>query len=123
MQLTHPHGIGPDCRRINSVVSTIGDKWSVMIVMVLIVRPHRFNEMKRAIGGISQQMLARTLRALERDGTVARTVHATVPPQVEYALTDLGHSLAEPILALGNWAQRHIDEIERHRASFDGRTL
>jgi DNA-binding HxlR family transcriptional regulator len=82
MQLTHPHGIGPDCRRINSVVSTIGDKWSVMIVMVLIVRPHRFNEMKRAIGGISQQMLARTLRALERDGAVARTVHATVPPQV-----------------------------------------
>jgi DNA-binding HxlR family transcriptional regulator len=123
MQLTHPHGIGLDCRRISSVVSTIGDKWSVMIVMVLIVRPHRFNEMKRAIGGISQQMLARTLRALERDGTVARTVHATVPPQVEYALTDLGHSLAEPILALGNWAQRHIDEIERNRVSFDGRTL
>lgn len=122
MHQTHPHGIGTDCLRINSVVSTIGDKWSVMIVMVLIVRNHRFNEMKRAIGGISQQMLARTLRALERDGLISRTVHATVPPQVEYALTDLGHSLAEPILALGNWAQMHLDEIQGNRASFDERS-
>jgi DNA-binding HxlR family transcriptional regulator len=121
MHLTHPHGIAPDCLRINSVVRTIGDKWSVMIVMVLIMRPHRFNEMKRVIGGISQQMLARTLRALERDGLIARTVHATVPPQVEYALTDLGCSLAEPILAIGTWAQMHIDEVEKNRASFDGR--
>ena len=82
-------------------------------------RPRRFNDIKRTNGGISQQMLARTLRALERDGMVARTVHPTVPPQVEYALTALGRSLAGPIRELGFWAGAHIAEIESNRSAFD----
>jgi DNA-binding HxlR family transcriptional regulator len=80
----------------------------------------RFNAIKRAVGGISQQMLTRTLKTLERDGMVSRTVHPTVPPQVEYELTALGHSLSEPVMALGSWALQHLPLIERHRASYDG---
>ena len=87
---TAPEPIHLECSRFSSVLSLIGDKWTVMIVMTLTERPRRFKTIRRTIGGISQQMLARTLRALERDGMVARTVHPTVPPQVEYALTDLG---------------------------------
>jgi DNA-binding HxlR family transcriptional regulator len=119
MELTAPEPIHAECRRFSGVLSLIGDKWTVMIVLTLIERPRRFNDIKRTIGGISQQMLARTLRALERDGMVARTVHPTVPPQVEYALTDLGCSLAAPIQALGYWAGAHIAEIEGNRAAFD----
>ena len=83
-------------------------------------RPRRFNDIKRTVGGISQQMLTRTLKALERDGMVSRTVHPTVPPQVEYALTVLGHSLSEPVMLLGTWAGRHLGEIEANRARYDG---
>lgn len=90
MDMPATPGISADCRRLNSVLSLVGDKWTVMIVMVLIERPRRFNDIKRTIGGISQQMLTRTLKALDRDGMVSRTVHPTVPPQVEYALTELG---------------------------------
>jgi DNA-binding HxlR family transcriptional regulator len=119
MELTTPEPIHVECKRFSGVLSLIGDKWTVMIVMTLTERPRRFNDIKRAIGGISQQMLARTLRALERDGMVARTVHPTVPPQVEYALTDLGRSLADPIRELGYWAGAHIAEIEGNRSAFD----
>jgi DNA-binding HxlR family transcriptional regulator len=119
MELTTPEPIHVECRRFSSVLSLIGDKWTVMIVLTLTERPRRFNDIKRAIGGISQQMLARTLRALERDGMVTRTVHPTVPPQVEYALTDLGCSLAGPIRELGHWAGGHIAEIEDRRLAFD----
>ena len=97
MELTTPEPTHLECSRFSSVLSLIGDKWTVMIVMTLIDQPRRFNEIRRTIGNISQQMLARTLRALERDGMVVRTVHPNVPPQVEYALTDLGRSLADPI--------------------------
>jgi DNA-binding HxlR family transcriptional regulator len=95
MELTTPEPIHVECKRFSGVLSLIGDKWTVMIVMTLAERPRRFNGIKRIISGISQQMLARTLRALERDGMVIRTVHPTVPPQVEYALTALGQSLAD----------------------------
>ncbi len=108
-----------NCRKINSVLSIVGDKWTVMIVRVLVERPRRFNDIKRTIGGISQQMLTRTLKALERDGMVRRTVYPTVPPQVEYALTDLGQSLARPLHALGMWAGAHLAEIEGHRLRYD----
>jgi DNA-binding HxlR family transcriptional regulator len=120
MELTTPEPIHVECKRFSGVLSLIGDKWTVMIVLTLTERPRRFNDIKRTIGGISQQMLARTLRALERDGMVARTVHPTVPPQVEYALTALGRSLSDPIRELGYWAGAHIAEIESNRSAFDG---
>jgi DNA-binding HxlR family transcriptional regulator len=119
MELTTPEPIHVECKRFSGVLSLIGDKWTVMIVMTLAERPRRFNGIKRIISGISQQMLARTLRALERDGMVIRTVHPTVPPQVEYALTALGQSLADPIRELGYWAGAHIAEIESNRSAFD----
>jgi DNA-binding HxlR family transcriptional regulator len=105
---------------MSGVLSIVGDKWTVMIVMVLHIRAHRFNDLKRSIGGISQQMLTRTLKALERDGMIVRTVYATMPPQVEYALSDLGQSLARSIRELGDWAQSHMDEIESNRSRYDG---
>jgi DNA-binding HxlR family transcriptional regulator len=119
MELTTPEPIHVECKRFSGILGLIGDKWTVMIVMTLTERPRRFNDIKRTIGGISQQMLARTLRALERDGMVTRTVHPTVPPQVEYALTALGRSLADPIRELGSWAGANITEIEGNRSAFD----
>ena len=115
-----PHSPGArECRTITSILSRIGDKWSVLVVMTLRQRPHRFNELKRAVEGISQQMLTRTVKALERDGLVARTVHPTVPPQVEYRLTDLGHSLSEPVIRLGAWASANLAVIHANRDAYD----
>lgn len=118
----HPHS-NPDCRAVSELLSRVGDKWTVLIVKALEAKPHRFNELKREIGGISQQMLTRTLKTLERDGMVARTVHATVPPQVEYTLTPLGHSLAVPVMALADWTFAHLPEIHANRAAYDGAAL
>ena len=108
-----------DCRAVSGVLARIGDKWSVLIVSRLGMRPMRFNEMKREIGGISQRMLTLTLRGLERDGLVTRTVFPTIPPRVDYALTSLGRSLLEPVKALGDWALKNIGKIEQARAEFD----
>ena len=119
MDMPASTGVTANCRRMSSVLSLVGDKWTVMIVMVLIERPRRFNDVKRTIGGISQQMLTRTLKALDRDGMVNRTVHPTVPPQVEYALTELGYSLAEPLRTLGAWAGAHLEEIDGNRVRYD----
>lgn len=116
--LPHSPG-GRECQTITSILARIGDKWTVLVVMTLYQRPHRFNELKRAVEGISQQMLTRTVKALERDGLVARTVHPTVPPQVEYRLTDLGHSLSGPILHLGGWASQNLVTIHANRDSYD----
>ncbi|MGN3975339.1 winged helix-turn-helix transcriptional regulator [Tsuneonella sp. SYSU-LHT278] len=114
----HPHA-DPDCRAVSEMLGRVGDKWTVLIVKTLVARPCRFNELKRAVGGISQQMLTRTLRTLERDGMVERTVHPTVPPSVEYALTDLGRSLSVPVLALTEWTFAHLPQIHAHRAAYD----
>lgn len=114
--LPHAH---QDCRAVSSILAMVGDKWSVLVVMTLRQQPRRFNELKRAINGISQQMLTRTLKGLERDGLVTRTVHPTVPPQVEYALTDLGHSLADPVKQLGEWAFSHLPAIYANRDRYD----
>jgi DNA-binding HxlR family transcriptional regulator len=119
MDMPATPGVSEHCRKMSSVLTIVGDKWTVMIVMVLTERPRRFNDIKRTIGGISQQMLTRTLKALDRDGMVSRTVHPTVPPQVEYALTDLGYSLAAPLRDLGAWAGSHLDEIEGNRLRYD----
>ena len=113
--------LGSDCRGVAAVLSRVGDKWSVLVIMLLGDRPRRFNELKRMIGGISQRMLTLTLRGLERDGLVTRTVFPTVPPRVDYELTDLGRGLSEPVKALGAWAQRHRPDIETARQNFDGR--
>ena len=110
-----------DCGRISRVLARIGDKWSVLIVMLLTSRPHRFNEIKRAVGGISQRMLTLTLKGLERDGLVWRSVHPTAPPRVEYGLTGLGVSLAEPVRALGEWARAHTDELDAARTLYEAR--
>jgi len=108
-----------DCRAISDVLARIGDKWSVLVVTRLGQGPMRFNELRRAIGGISQRMLTLTLRGLERDGLVTRTVFATVPPRVDYALTPLGRDLLEPVSALGAWALRNEAKIARARERFD----
>jgi len=89
--------------------------------MMLFDGPKRFNEIKRMVAGISQRMLTLTLRGLERDGLVTRTVFPTVPPRVDYELTDLGRGLSQPVIALGMWAREHQAEIEAARARFDGR--
>lgn len=115
----HPHH-NPDCRAVSELLSRVGDKWTVLIVKALEARPRRFNELKREIGGISQQMLTRTLKTLERDGMVSRKVHASVPPAVEYALTPLGHSLAVPVLALAEWTFANLPRIHANRAAYDG---
>lgn len=94
----------------------LGDKWTVMVITMLVAEPRCFNELRRMIGGVSQQMLTRTLRALEADGIVYRKVYPTVPPQVEYGLTELGSSLATPLLQLTNWVLTNIAEIEANRA-------
>ncbi|MGZ5923457.1 MAG: winged helix-turn-helix transcriptional regulator [Rhizomicrobium sp.] len=111
-----------DCRAIGGVLARIGDKWSVLIVSRLGARPMRFNELKREIGGISQRMLTLTLRGLERDGLITRTIFPTIPPRVDYELTALGRSLLEPVMALSAWALKNIGKIETARAKFDGAT-
>jgi len=109
-----------DCRAISGVLARIGDKWSVLIVSRLGARPMRFNELKREIGGISQRMLTLTLRGLERDGLITRTMFPTIPQRVDYALTPLGRSLLEPVMGLSDWALKNIARIETARAKFDG---
>jgi DNA-binding HxlR family transcriptional regulator len=102
-------------------LARIGDKWSVLVVMTLGAGPRRFNDIKRAVGGVSQRMLTLTLRGLERDGLVTRTLFPTIPPRVEYELTELGHSLRAPVEALGVWAHVNRPHIEKARAKFDAR--
>lgn len=108
-----------DCNATREILNRVGDKWSVLVVVLLGEGTKRFNELKRAIDGISQRMLTSTLRGLERDGLVKRTVHPTNPPQVEYALTKLGRTLLEPVSVLAIWAQGHRAEVMRARDAFD----
>jgi DNA-binding HxlR family transcriptional regulator len=119
MKPSHIHLPG-DCRAVSDVLARVGDKWSVLVVTRLGGGPLRFNELRRAIGGISQRMLTLTLRALERDGLVTRTVFPTIPPRVDYALTPLGRDLLNPVSALGAWAIRNQSKIARAREAFDG---
>ena len=108
-----------DCQAVGEVLSLIGDKWTVLVVNLLGEGPKRFNEMKREIGRISQRMLTLTLRALERDGLVIRTVYPTLPPSVEYRLTELGQSLRVPLQALGRWAVGNQRAMAEARLRFD----
>lgn len=108
-----------DCRRVTPVLNRVGDKWSMQVVMDLASGPKRFSELKRALDGVSQRMLTLTLRGLERDGLVTRTVTPTIPPRVDYELTELGISLREPVRALGQWALDHIDCIFSAQQRYD----
>ncbi|BFV56993.1 helix-turn-helix domain-containing protein [Kitasatospora sp. CMC57] len=103
------------CCPTRDVLDRIAGKWTVLIVDALLEGTLRYTELSRRIEGVSQKMLTQTLRALETDGLVSRTVYPTIPPRVEYQLTELGHSLAEPIAALRQWAETNINAIERAR--------
>jgi len=103
------------------ILALVGDKWSVYVVAMLSDGARRFSELRRAIDGISQRMLTLTLRGLERDGLVTRTVHPTVPPSVEYALTPLGRTLIPPIMTLVQWAEKNRARIRQAREKFDRR--
>src|SRR5262245_32551781 len=109
----------PSCRAVTSVLGRIGDKWTVLIIVLLGDGSKRFNEIKRRVEGISQRMLTLTLRGLERDGLVKRTVTPTTPPRVDYELTRLGRSLEVPLSGLGQWAADNATALDAARAKFD----
>lgn len=111
--------ISDDCRAVSEILQRVGDKWTVLVVDKLGDRRMRFSELMAAVGGISQKMLTTTLRGLERDGFVTRTIYPTIPPKVEYELTDLGRELLVPVRALGDWARNNMARIDEARRKFD----
>jgi len=107
---------------VNEVIGRVADKWTMLILEVLAEHGEtRFTRVGELVGGISQKMLTQTLRQMERDGLVVRTVHPVIPPKVEYRLTDLGFTLAEAFCGVLTWAEANIDRIEAARAAFDAR--
>jgi DNA-binding HxlR family transcriptional regulator len=117
--VTAPDHRSADCRAVSSVLARVGDKWSVLIIVLLGDGPKRFSEIKRMVGGISQRMLTLTLRGLERDGLLTRTVFPTIPPRVDYELTKLGGSLRCAVEPLGSWAKTHVVDIRKAQERFD----
>ena len=109
----------PVCRTISTLLSRIGDKWTALVVQTLGDGPKRFNELRREIPSVSQRMLTLTLRNLERDGLVSRTLTPTIPPRVDYELTELGHSLQKPICGLADWALENVETIHAAQSRFD----
>jgi DNA-binding HxlR family transcriptional regulator len=107
------------CPAARDVLSRVGDKWSILVVTVLRDGSRRFSDLKRTIDGISQRMLTLTLRGLERDGLVSRTVYPTIPPRVDYDLTELGATLLDPVLALAEWAASNRARIHSAREEYD----
>lgn len=108
-----------ECQAVSGILARIGHKWTVLVVEFLGDGPLRFSDLRRNIGSISQKMLTTTLRGLERDGFVTRTVYPEIPPRVEYELTGLGRELLIPVHALGEWARNNIERIESARMAFD----
>jgi DNA-binding HxlR family transcriptional regulator len=108
-----------DCRAVSEILQRVGDKWTVLVVSQLGDGPMRFNELRHIVGGISQKMLTTTLRGLERDGFVTRTIFPTIPPRVDYELTGLGHDLLVPVHALGQWARQNTARVNEARMKFD----
>lgn len=117
--MTLSHRDETTCQGVSDVLSRVGDKWTVLVVELLSDGPMRFNELRRLIGNISQKMLTSTLRGLERDGLVTRTVYPTIPPRVDYELTDLGRDLRVPVKGLALWARANIGKINNARTRFD----
>ena len=109
----------PDCKSVRMILDRVGDTWSLYVVGTLGSGAMRFNEIRRSVDGISQRMLTRTLRDLERDGLITRTVYPTKPPSVEYALTEIGSTLLEPAKTLFSWAQKHYASVEHSRRAYD----
>ncbi|MFT2210586.1 winged helix-turn-helix transcriptional regulator [Rhizobium giardinii] len=110
---------GDDCRMVREILDLVGDKWSLYIIATLKDGPVRFNELRRQIDGISQRMLTITLRGLERDGLVKRTLFPTIPPRVDYELTDVGRTLLAPVMALVTWANTNQENIQNARVRYD----
>jgi len=110
-----------NCKALGRILDRIGDKWTVLVVEVLTHGPLRFNALQRAVPGISHRMLTLTLRGLERDGLVERTAFPTIPPRVDYALTEAGHSLKAPLQTLVSWARSRQEGIEAAQTLFDQR--
>jgi DNA-binding HxlR family transcriptional regulator len=106
---------------IRSTLDRVADKWTVLIIKFLDSGPIRFSELQHKIGSISQKMLAQTLREIERDGLINRTVYPTVPSRVEYSLTALGRSLQEPVAELNSWSEEHYGEVTAARELYDKR--
>lgn len=104
-----------------TVLDRVGDRWTMLVLLLLAQRTHRFTELSRAIEGISPKVLTQTLRALERDGLATREIHAEVPPRVEYSLTPLGATLVDAVAALDTWARANIEAVEEARARYDAR--
>ncbi|WP_321847154.1 MULTISPECIES: helix-turn-helix domain-containing protein [Paraburkholderia] len=115
----HDH---PVCASVVDVLARIGDKWTVMVVGTLSEGPLRYNELQRQVGRISQRMLTLTLKALEQDGLVSRTMYPSIPPRVDYELTDLGRSLMEPLHTLYEWAKEHGDEMAAARQIYEAKS-
>ena len=117
-QVSEPHPVEA-CARINQFLARLTDKWSVLILVTLNLKPLRFSELKRSLAGISQRMLTLTLRNLERDGLVKRTVTPSIPPRVDYELTDLGRSMCDRVRALGGWVVTNLETIDAARSRYD----
>jgi DNA-binding HxlR family transcriptional regulator len=111
----------PECPT-RAVLDRVGDKWTVLVVLVLRDGPRRFNQVRDQIGGVAPKVLTETLRRLERDGIVTRTAFPEIPPRVEYALTPLGRSLEQPIRAISDWAEENMPTVTRARESYDRAT-
>lgn len=113
-----PQQLPADCRRAKDILARVSDKWTILLLMVLGDRRMRFTELHRTITGISQRMLTVTLRNLEHDGILIRTVYPTIPPRVEYELSDRGRSLKVALAPIGNWVMENQNDIEEARARF-----
>jgi DNA-binding HxlR family transcriptional regulator len=111
----------PDCPT-RRVLDRIGDKWTVLVVLLLSDGPMRFSELRAHLGSVAPKVLTQTLRRIERDGLVTREIFAEVPPRVEYTLTELGRSLTEPIAVIGDWAETHLDQIAAAQDAYDAAT-
>jgi DNA-binding HxlR family transcriptional regulator len=115
----HTKVASDNCLAVREVLNRVGDKWSILIVALLNRGPKRFSDLRRAVEGISQRMLTLTLRGLERDGLVTRTIYPTIPPRVDYELTSMGKTLLNPVMALAQWAEKNRFGIQDARDGFD----
>jgi DNA-binding HxlR family transcriptional regulator len=119
---TEPQHPVADCRRVADILARIGDKWTILILMAIGIRRMRFGELHRAVNGISQRMLTVTLRNLEHDGILTRTVYPTIPPRVEYELSDRGRSLKLALAPIRKWALENQTDIEKARKRVKGKS-